>query len=107
MKSHESHLVLRVALYRRAVACAWLTLSSQQECYSGLMLAELEDAIARELEGFYLRQHGQQRGMEIACALLSDLMESGPLKACPVLSLLGMTVMDELCSRHLNKPALH
>ncbi|EEU9202659.1 Clp protease ClpB [Escherichia coli] len=107
MKSHESHLVLRAALYRRAVACAWLTLSSQQECYSGLMLAELEDAIAHELEGFYLRQHGQQRGMEIACALLSDLMESGPLKACPVLSLLGMTVMDELCSRHLNKPALH
>ena len=46
MKSHESHLVLRAALYRRAVACAWLTLSSQQECYSGLMLAELEDAIA-------------------------------------------------------------
>ncbi|EEV7263744.1 DUF5375 family protein [Escherichia coli] len=77
----ESLLALRAALYRRA--------------------------IARELEGFYLRQHGQQRGLEIACALLSDLMESGPLKACPVLSLLGMTVMDELCSRHLNKPALH
>ncbi|EPJ6960695.1 DUF5375 family protein [Leclercia barmai] len=107
MKSCESHLALRAALYRRAVACAWLTISCQQERYSGLTLAELEDAIARELEGFYLRQHGQQRGLEIACALLSDLMESGPLKACPVLSLLGMTVMDELCSRHLNKPALH
>ena len=107
MQSCESRLALRAALYRRAVACAWLTLSSQQECYSGLMLAELEDAIARELEGFYLRQHGQQRGLEIACALLSDLMESGPLKACPVLSLLGMTVMNELCSRHLNKSALH
>ncbi|WP_347290843.1 DUF5375 family protein [Kluyvera georgiana] len=107
MTSCESHLALRAALYRRAVACAWLTLSSEQERYSGLTLAELEDAIARELEGFYLRQHGQQRGQEIACALLSDLMESGPLKACPVLSLLGMTVMDELCSRHLNKPALH
>lgn len=107
MKSCESHLALRAALYRRAVACAWLTLSSQQEHYSGLTFAELEDAIARELEGFYLRQHGQQRGLEIACSLLSDLMESGPLKACPVLSLLGVTVMDELCSRHLIKPALH
>ena len=106
MQSCESHLALRAALYRRAVACAWLTLSSQRERYSGLTLAELEDAIARELEGFYLRQHGQ-RGLEIACALLSDLMESGPLKACPVLSLLGVTVMDELCSHHLNKPALH
>ncbi|EJZ0343955.1 DUF5375 family protein [Escherichia coli] len=103
----ESLLALRAALYRRAVACAWLALSNHQERYSGLTLAELEDAIAREQEGFYLRQHGQQRGLEIACALLSDLMESGPLKACPVLSLLGMTVMDELCSRHLNKPALH
>ena len=107
MKFCETHLALRAALYRRAVACAWLTLRSQHESYSGLTLAELEDAIARELEGFYLRHHGQERGLEIACALLSDLMESGPLKACPVLSLLGMTVMDELCSRHLNKPALH
>jgi len=107
MKFCKTHLALRAALYRRAVACAWLTLRSQHESYAGLTLAELEDAIARELEGFYLRQHGQERGLEIACALLSDLMESGPLKACPVLSLLGMTVMDELCSRHLNKPALH
>jgi len=107
MKPYTPTLALRAALYRRAVACAWLTLCSQQERYPRLTLDELEDAIARELEGFYLRQHGQQRGMEIACALLSDLMLSGPLKACPALSLLGMTVMDELCSRHLNKPALH
>lgn len=107
MKSCVSHLALRAALYRRAVACAWLTLISQQERYPGLTLAELEDAIARELEGFYLRQHGQKKGMEIACALLSDLIVSGPLKACPALSQLGITVMDELCTRHINKPALH
>lgn len=30
MQSCESRLALRAALYRRAVACAWLAISSQQ-----------------------------------------------------------------------------
>ena len=38
-------------------------------------------AIATELEGFYLRQHGEEKGRLIACALLEDLMEAGALKA--------------------------
>ena len=87
--------VLRAALYRRAVACAWLTLDA------------LESAIAAELEGFYLRQHGEEKGRQIACALLEDLMEAGPLKAAPSLSFLGLAVMDELCARHITAPVLH
>ncbi|HFV6458797.1 TPA: DUF5375 family protein [Escherichia coli] len=103
MKSRTLSLSLRVALYRRAVACAWY----QQNRHLQLTLDEIETAIARELEGFYLRQHGQTKGMEIACALLSDLMEYGPLMSCPALSQLGIAVMDELCVRHIKKPVLH
>jgi hypothetical protein len=70
--------VLRAALYRRAVACAWLTL-----CASAPLSAPhpraLESA-SPELEGFYLRQHGEEKGRQIACALLEDLMEAGPLR---------------------------
>lgn len=72
---------LRAALYRRAVACAWLTLCE--------------------------RQHGEEKGRQIACALLEDLMEAGPLKAAPSLSFLGLAVMDELCARHITAPVLH
>ncbi len=78
--------VLRAALYRRAVACAWLTLCERQHRYPHLTLDALESAIAAELEGFYLRQHGEEKGRLIACALLEDLMQAGPLKAAPSLS---------------------
>ncbi|ECQ1459101.1 hypothetical protein FYX54_21840 [Salmonella enterica subsp. enterica] len=95
--------VLRAALYRRAVACAWLTLCERQHRYPQLTLDTLESAIAAELEGFYL----QEKGRQIACALLEDLMEAGPLKAAPSLSFLGLAVMDELCARHITAPVLH
>ncbi|HFI6929739.1 TPA: DUF5375 family protein [Escherichia coli] len=75
--------------------------------YPHLTLESLEAAIAAELEGFYLRQHGEEKGRQIACALLEDLMESGPLKAAPSLSFLGLVVMDELCARHIKAPVLH
>ncbi|HGD3773761.1 TPA: DUF5375 family protein, partial [Enterobacter hormaechei] len=44
---------------------------------------------------------------QIACALLEDLMEAGPLKAAPSLSFLGLAVMDELCARHMQSPVVH
>ncbi|HCR2984021.1 TPA: DUF5375 domain-containing protein [Serratia marcescens] len=94
--------VLRAALYRRAVACAWLTVCERQHRYPQLTLDALESAIAAELEGFYLRQHGEEKGRQIACALLEDLMEAGPS-----LSFLGLAVMDELCARHITPPVLH
>ena len=40
--------VLRAALYRRAVACAWLTLCERQHRYPHLTLDALESAIAAE-----------------------------------------------------------
>jgi len=99
--------VLRTALYRRAVACAWLTMCERQHLYPHLTLDTLESAIASELEGFYLRQHGEDKGRQIACALLEDLIEAGPLKATPSLSFLGFAVLDELCARHITAPVLH
>ena len=99
--------VLRAALYRRAVACAWLPLCERQHRYPHLTLDALESAIAAELEGFYLRQHGKEKGRQIACALLEDLMDAGPLKAAPSLSFLELAVMDELCARHIAAPVLH
>jgi hypothetical protein len=99
--------VLRAALYRRTVACAWLTLCERQHRYPQLTLDTLESAMAAELEGFYLRQHGEEKGRQIACALLEDLMEAGPLKAAPSLSFLGLAVMDELCARHIAAPVVH
>lgn len=42
--------VFRAALYRRAVACAWLTLCEHQCRYPHLTLDALESAIAAELE---------------------------------------------------------
>ncbi|MGO3013199.1 MAG: DUF5375 domain-containing protein [Hafnia alvei] len=98
---------LRSALYRRAIACAWLTLCERQQRYPHLTLDALENAISDELEGFYLRQHGEEKGRQIACALLEDLMEARPLKAAPSLSFLGLAVMDELSARHITTPVLH
>ncbi|PVZ78522.1 hypothetical protein C9426_34745 [Serratia sp. S1B] len=107
MKSNTLILARRAALYRRAVACAWLDLCEHQHRHLHLTMEVLEDAIATELEGFYLRQYGEEKGSRIACALLEDLMEAGPLKGAPSLSFLGLTVMDELCARHITAPVLH
>ncbi len=57
--------VLRAALYRRAVACARLTLCERQHRYPHLTLDALESAIAAELEGFYLRQHGEEKAARL------------------------------------------
>ncbi|EFV4531339.1 DUF5375 domain-containing protein [Salmonella enterica] len=90
---------LRIAFYRRAVACAWLHICQRQGRYSHITLDLLESAIVAELEGFYLLRYGETKGCEIACALLEDLMQAGALKAAPSLSFLGLAVMDELCSQ--------
>lgn len=61
----ESLLALRAALYRRAVACAWLALSNHQERYSGLTLAELEDAIAASWKGSICASMGSKEGWKL------------------------------------------
>ncbi len=98
---------LRAALYKRAVACAWLTFCESQRRYPYLTLDALESVIAEELEGFFLNQHGEEEGWQIACTLLEDLVETGSLNAAPTLSFLGLTVMDELCARYIGAPVLH
>ena len=97
--------VLRAALYRRAVACAWLTVCQQDKRYPQLTLATLEETIAGELEGFYLRQYGEEKGREIACELLGDLLQPDALVATPALSFFGLAVMDKLCARQLRQAA--
>ncbi len=107
--TYEKSITARIT--RRAVSSrrglCWLTLCERQHRYPHLTLDALESAIAAELEGFYLRQHGEEKGRQIACALLEDLIEAGPLKAAPSLSFLGLTVMDELCAHHITAPVLH
>ena len=106
-KANENTLTARLTRCPLPSRCAWLTVCERQHRYPHLTLESLEAAIAAELEGFYLRQHGEEKGRQIACALLEDLMESGPLKAAPSLSFLGLVVMDELCARHIKAPVLH
>ncbi len=79
-KTNENPLTARLTRcpLPSAVACAWLTVCERQHRYPHLTLESLEAAIAAELEGFYLRQHGEEKGRQIACALLEDLMESAP-----------------------------
>ncbi|WP_312701887.1 DUF5375 family protein, partial [Escherichia coli] len=50
---------------------------------------------------------GEENGRQIACALLDDLLDSGPLQAAPSLSFRGLVGMDELCARHIKAPVLH
>lgn len=108
-KANENTLTARLTRSPLPSCCrlCWLTVCERQHRYPHLTLESLEAAIAAELEGFYLRQHGEEKGRQIACALLEDLMESGPLKAAPSLSFLGLVVMDELCARHIKAPVLH
>ncbi len=99
--------VLRAALYRRAVACASADPVRTPAPLSSPHPRRAGKRHRYELEGFYLRQHGEEKGRLIACALLEDLMQAGPLKAAPSLSFLGLAVMDELCARHITSPVLH
>ena len=69
--------VLRAALYRRAVACAWLTVCERQHRYPHLTLESLEAAIAAELEG--LEQLAAFAAIAIENAKIVDgSIEPGP-----------------------------
>ena len=75
-----------------------------------MLIQLLFDALETSLnaaKGAMQRGEIEEKGRQIACALLEDLMESGPLKVAPSLSFLGLVVMDELCARHIKAPVLH
>lgn len=54
--------VLRAALYRRAVACAWLTVCERQHRYPHLTLESLEAAIAASWKAFICASTVRKKG---------------------------------------------
>jgi len=53
--------------------------------------------IAMDIEGYFVRQHGAEVGMDMACTMLSDMVQPDILVAPPRLTTLGQKMMDELC----------
>lgn len=89
------------ALYRRALAQAYLDACATYGVETGYTLDELQMTIAA-VESYYVRQHGTKLGMDIACAMLRDMVQPDILVAKPRLTPLGESMMDELF-----RPCLH
>ena len=101
---------LRTAVYRRALAQGYLNACKSLGITVSATLDELQMTIALELEGFYVRRHGPDMGMEMACTMLGDMVERDLLTAPPRLTSLGVTIMDELFCSQLavaNRATLH
>ena len=54
------------------------------------------------LRGYFVRQHGAEVGMDMACTMLSDMVQPDILVAPPRLTTLGQKMMDELCCERLS-----
>ena len=65
------------ALYRRALAQAYLDACTAYGVETGYTLDELQMTIAKEVESYYVRQHGAKLGMDIACAMRDALRAEG------------------------------
>jgi len=110
MNTHNQSCIpveLRIALYRRAVACAYQTTCKQYGIHVALSLDALEAKIANEVEAFHVAEHGLELGVEIACAMLGDMVTPDFLDASPRLTALGERVMDEVCQHHLKTVRLN
>lgn len=94
---------VRTAVYRRALAHAYLDTCAFYRVNPGYTLDELQMAIAMDIEGYFVRQHGAEVGMDMACTMLSDMVQPDILVAPPRLTTLGQKMMDELWpdGRHL------
>ncbi len=88
---------VRTAVYRRALAHAYLDTCAFYRVTPGYTLDELQMAIAMDIEGYFVRQHGPEVGMDMACTMLSDMVQPDILVAPPRLTTLGQKMMDELC----------
>lgn len=88
---------VRTAVYRRALAHAYLDTCAFYRVTPGYTLDELQMAIAMDIEGYFVRQHGPEVGMDMACTMLSDMVQPDILAAPPRLTTLGQKMMDELC----------
>ncbi len=102
---------VRTALYRRAVAEAYLSGCSAAGITLPYSLNGLQLLIAAEVESIYVKHNGAELGMEIACSLLSDMVEPDLLEAAPRLTVMGYKIMAELCGGpagpFMPSPTLH
>lgn len=93
---------VRTAVFRRAVAQAYLDTCAFYRVSLGYTLDELQMTIALRLEGHFVRQYGAADGMDMACTMLSDMVQPDVLVASPRLTALGQKMMDELCCERLS-----
>ena len=65
-------------------------------------LDDLQLIMANELEAFHVREHGVENGIEIACAMLSDMVQPDFLEYAPRLTPFGEMVMAGLHDALIN-----
>jgi hypothetical protein len=92
---------LRVALYRRVLACAYIEACEHYGLELTLTLDELESAIANEIEKQYVVAHGFDQGVELACEMLGDMVYPDFLDMPPCLTPLGEQIMDTVCQKNI------
>ncbi len=93
---------LRVALYRRVLACAYIEACEHYGFKLALTLEGVESAIANEIEKQYVIAHGFDHGVEMACDMLGDMVYPDFLDMPPCLTPLGEQVMDAACQDHID-----
>ncbi|MGP3227878.1 DUF5375 family protein [Serratia nevei] len=67
-------LEVRTALFRRAVAEAYLAACAAQGMTLPHTLDSLQMLIASNIEALFVKLHGVDKGMAIACSLLGDMV---------------------------------
>ncbi|MBB1582559.1 MULTISPECIES: DUF5375 family protein [Serratia] len=90
-------LEVRTALFRRAVAEAYLAACAVQGVALSHSLDSLQKLIASDIEALFVKMHGIDEGMEIACSLLGEMVAPNILLAAPQLTAQGCNIMAELC----------
>lgn len=90
-------LEVRTALFRRAVAEAYLAACAVQGVALSHSLDSLQKLIASDIEALFVKMHGIDEGMEIACSLLGEMVAPNILLAAPQLTVQGCNIMVELC----------
>ncbi|MGQ5800182.1 DUF5375 family protein [Serratia sp. IR-2025] len=104
-------LEVRTALFRRAVAEAYLAACAAQGMTLPHTLDSLQMLIASDIEALFVKLHGVDEGMAIACSLLGDMVAPDILLAAPQLTAQGCNIMAELCGVAITSghpaPTLH
>jgi len=92
---------VRVALYRRVLACAYIEACEHYGLQLTLTLEGVESAIANEIEKQYVVTHGFDQGVEMACDMMGDMVYPDFLDCPPCLTPLGEQIMDTVCQDHI------